>query len=291
MRVRATESFVGESRDELSFQKGDIIVVLESDKRLEPGWLRGICRDAVGIFPKVFALPLPDKIVREVNNPAFTTKQYRGLSPEELSFGEGELIFVTRELEHGWSQGYIGNETRKGIFPSSHVQIIEDKPIPPDSPQPLRSSQNMAARTPSEHKILREYAGALRSNVVGDSLGNLSPSNQPVSHNPLASQGSQGSLSYQSQVSSVPKTRSIPGLPAGWELSYLDDGTAFYIDHNTRTTSWVPPIWSQTRSITGSAPIQPHQMRPGWEQLVDSNGNLFFVDHNTRTTHWNYPLS
>ena len=31
---------------------------------------------------------------------------------------------------------------------------------------------------------------------------------------------------------------SASALPAGWEIRYTDDGRPFYVDHNTRTTSW-----------------------------------------------------
>lgn len=43
MRVVATVSFVGETSQELNFKKGDIIILLEGQEILEPGWLKGIC--------------------------------------------------------------------------------------------------------------------------------------------------------------------------------------------------------------------------------------------------------
>ena len=29
------------------------------------------------------------------------------------------------------------------------------------------------------------------------------------------------------------------GLPAGWEVGMTEDGRVYYIDHNTRRTTWV----------------------------------------------------
>jgi len=34
--------------------------------------------------------------------------------------------------------------------------------------------------------------------------------------------------------------RELP-LPPGWEEAYDFDGRVFYIDHNTRRTSWIDP--------------------------------------------------
>lgn len=51
MRLRADEGFQGETKQELSFNKGDIIITLDSEERLQPGWLKGLCN---GLFKKKF---------------------------------------------------------------------------------------------------------------------------------------------------------------------------------------------------------------------------------------------
>ena len=70
---------------------------------------------------------------------------------------------------------------------------------------------------------------------------------------------------------------SSPGwLPPGWERMQAPSGRTYYVDHNTRITTWIPPAWNV-------------QLPAGWEQRQDRRGNMYYVDHNTRTTTWTPP--
>ncbi|KAK7891205.1 hypothetical protein WMY93_023168 [Mugilogobius chulae] len=89
-------------------------------------------------------------------------------------------------------------------------------------------------------------------------------------------------LCSDSTVSSVPpdnstgSTATEPGvdlLPAGWEQRVLPHGRIYYVDHNTKTTTWERPLPS------------------GWEKRVDQRGRFYYVDHNTRTTTWQRPTA
>uniref|UniRef100_A0A665UK87 E3 ubiquitin-protein ligase n=1 Tax=Echeneis naucrates TaxID=173247 RepID=A0A665UK87_ECHNA len=62
-------------------------------------------------------------------------------------------------------------------------------------------------------------------------------------------------------------------LPAGWEQRVLPHGRVYYVDHNTKTTTWERPL------------------PPGWEKRVDQQGRFYYVDHNTRTTTWQRPTA
>ncbi|KAK7878019.1 hypothetical protein WMY93_031332 [Mugilogobius chulae] len=66
--------------------------------------------------------------------------------------------------------------------------------------------------------------------------------------------------------------RSDP-LPPGWEQRKDPHGRTYYVDHNTRTTTWE----------------RPQPLPPGWERRVDDRGRIYYVDHNTRTTTWQRP--
>lgn len=50
-------------------------------------------------------------------------------------------------------------------------------------------------------------------------------------------------------------------------------GRPYYVDHNTRTTTWEKPT----------------PLPSGWERRVDPRGRVYYVDHNTRTTTWQRP--
>ena len=71
-------------------------------------------------------------------------------------------------------------------------------------------------------------------------------------------------------------------LPAGWERRTDSNGRSYYVDHNTRTTSWEDP-----RRNLAAAPQQP--LPPGWEMRLSPEGYPYFVDHNNRKTTFTDP--
>lgn len=115
-------------------------------------------------------------------------------------------------------------------------------------------------------------------------------------------------------------------LPPGWERRYDGQGRVYFVDHNSRTTSWHRPnhlgqIPPQQRPGTGQGPpqgrvpsmtAQPHPppagatpsnagsasqsstyqdipLPLGWEERRTPEGRPYFVDHHTRTTTWTDP--
>ncbi|XP_058849665.1 NEDD4-like E3 ubiquitin-protein ligase WWP2 isoform X2 [Acipenser ruthenus] len=67
--------------------------------------------------------------------------------------------------------------------------------------------------------------------------------------------------------------QNLEALPTGWEQRVLPNGRVYYVDHNTKTTTWERPL------------------PPGWEKRVDQRGRYYYVDHNTRTTTWQRPTA
>ena len=88
-------------------------------------------------------------------------------------------------------------------------------------------------------------------------------------------------------------------LPSGWEQRTTAEGRPYFVDHNTRTTTWVDPRRQQILRIMGSngnnLSLQPQsvsQLGPlpsGWEMRLTSTARVYFVDHNTKTTTWDDP--
>jgi len=88
-------------------------------------------------------------------------------------------------------------------------------------------------------------------------------------------------------------------LPAGWEERYTPEGRAYYVDHNTRTTTWVDPRRQTVIRVMGpngqNTSLQPQTMAQlgslpsGWEMRLTSTARVYFVDHNTKTTTWDDP--
>ncbi|KAJ5131808.1 hypothetical protein N7448_005966 [Penicillium atrosanguineum] len=92
-------------------------------------------------------------------------------------------------------------------------------------------------------------------------------------------------------------------LPAGWEQRHTPEGRAYFVDHNTRTTTWVDPrrqqyirMYGQNQQQGGNnTTIQQQpvsQLGPlpsGWEMRLTNTARVYFVDHNTKTTTWDDP--
>ncbi|CAO3592000.1 unnamed protein product [Absidia cylindrospora] len=87
-------------------------------------------------------------------------------------------------------------------------------------------------------------------------------------------------------------------LPAGWEMRTASEDRPYFVDHNTRTTTWVDPRRQQYVSTIGPGSNAQVQLQPvstlgplpsGWEMRLTSTGRVYFVDHNTKTTSWDDP--
>lgn len=87
-------------------------------------------------------------------------------------------------------------------------------------------------------------------------------------------------------------------LPAGWEQRLTPEGRPYYVDHNTRATTWVDPRrqqyvrMSDPRSSTNQVAVhqqpvsQLGALPSGWEMRLTNTARVYFVDHNTKTTTW-----
>ncbi|KAM6251444.1 protein KIBRA isoform 3-T3 [Porphyrio hochstetteri] len=72
-------------------------------------------------------------------------------------------------------------------------------------------------------------------------------------------------------------------LPEGWEEARDYDGKVYYIDHGSRTTSWVDPRDRYTKPLTFADCISD-ELPLGWEEAYDPQVGVYYIDHNTKTT-------
>uniref|UniRef100_A0A4W3J793 WW and C2 domain containing 2 n=1 Tax=Callorhinchus milii TaxID=7868 RepID=A0A4W3J793_CALMI len=82
----------------------------------------------------------------------------------------------------------------------------------------------------------------------------------------------------------MPRTGSgeLP-LPDGWEEARDYDGKVFYIDHNTKQTSWIDPRDRFTKPLT-FADCVGDELPLGWEDAYDPQVGIFYIDHINKTT-------
>merc|ERR1712079_689829 len=106
-------------------------------------------------------------------------------------------------------------------------------------------------------------------------------------------------------------------LPPGWEMRRDQRGRVYYVDHNTRTTTWQRPnserlqcfaSWqgerAQVLQMKNQRFLYPDRnngtattteddslgaLPDGWEKRVEPNGRVYFVNHKNRTTQWEDP--
>ena len=127
------------------------------------------------------------------------------------------------------------------------------------------------------------------SNLAQDSNSNQSHS---VGHRPRA----QTSTSNRSTRTTVPDDGLGP-LPSGWSQQIAETGRVFFIDHNTRTTTWIDPRTNKpspspqgqnhsSKSTSHRGPIAKVSavddlgpLPPGWEERIHRDGRIFFINH------------
>ncbi|XP_035680896.1 protein KIBRA-like isoform X1 [Branchiostoma floridae] len=69
-------------------------------------------------------------------------------------------------------------------------------------------------------------------------------------------------------------------LPPGWQEARDLDGKVYFIDHNTRTTTWVDPRDRHTKPQTFADCIG-NELPFGWEEVYDPQVGVYYIDHNT----------
>ncbi|TMS08158.1 E3 ubiquitin-protein ligase NEDD4-like [Larimichthys crocea] len=70
------------------------------------------------------------------------------------------------------------------------------------------------------------------------------------------------------------------------------NGRPFFIDHNSRTTTWEDPRLKYPVHMRNKNSMEPGDLGPlppGWEERIHSDGRTFYIDHNTKNTQWEDP--
>ncbi|XP_023201340.1 NEDD4-like E3 ubiquitin-protein ligase WWP2 isoform X2 [Xiphophorus maculatus] len=136
--------------------------------------------------------------------------------------------------------------TSNGLDGSRGV-VGRQSPPPPSSPSGRSPAANSSGSSPSPGQ---------------DAVGPAVPA-EPSPNAPSSAE----------QANSNTTESTTDSLPAGWEQRVLPHGRVYYVDHNTKTTTWERPLPA------------------GWEKRVDQGGRFYYVDHNTRTTTWQRPTA
>ncbi|XP_007192473.2 membrane-associated guanylate kinase, WW and PDZ domain-containing protein 1 isoform X15 [Balaenoptera acutorostrata] len=78
-------------------------------------------------------------------------------------------------------------------------------------------------------------------------------------------------------------------LPENWEMAYTENGEVYFIDHNTKTTSWLDPrcLNKQQKPLEE---CEDDELPAGWEKIDDPVYGIYYVDHINRKTQYENPV-
>ncbi|KAF4536533.1 C2 calcium-dependent membrane targeting [Lasiodiplodia theobromae] len=210
-------------------------------------------------------------------NGASNTQRNAGYSAFEDAQGRLPAGWERRE-DHLGRTYYVDHNTRQTtwIRPASNVNEAQQRT--------QMEAQTQQERTRHQNRMLPE-----------DRTG----ANSPTLSERQPSPGSTPSASAVSMMATGATTAGTGELPSGWEMRHTPEGRAYFVDHNTRTTTWVDPRRQQyirmygQNAQNGTIQQQPvSQLGPlpsGWEMRLTNTARVYFVDHNTKTTTWDDP--
>ncbi|XP_053576982.1 membrane-associated guanylate kinase, WW and PDZ domain-containing protein 1 isoform X3 [Bombina bombina] len=91
-------------------------------------------------------------------------------------------------------------------------------------------------------------------------------------------------------------------LPENWEMAFTENGEVYFIDHNTKTTSWLDPrcLNKQQKPLEECEDDEEGvhteeldselELPAGWEKIEDPIYGVYYVDHINRKTQYENPV-
>nr|XP_056703889.1 E3 ubiquitin-protein ligase NEDD4-like isoform X5 [Euleptes europaea] len=171
-------------------------------------------------------------------------------------------------------------------------------PISRTSPPELSDELNRRLQITSDSNgeqlssmIQRDPSARLRSCSVTDavaeqSLLSLGAKDSPIRRavkDTLSNPQSPQPSPYNSPKPQHKLTQSF--LPPGWEMRIAPNGRPFFIDHNSKTTTWEDPRLKFPVHLRSKAALNPNDLGPlppGWEERIHLDGRTFYIDHRSQ---------
>ncbi|KAJ8409283.1 hypothetical protein AAFF_G00234810 [Aldrovandia affinis] len=165
-----------------------------------------------------------------------------------------------------------------GIVP---VENDDDDEVPE-----MNSSFTGDSSEPDEHPAARPYLS--RENAPSYGLNNASSSTTD------SSQQTHPHLH-------PPEEDPLGPLPDNWEMAYTENGEVYFIDHNTKTTSWIDPRCLEKpqkpleeceddEGVHTEELDNELELPTGWEKIEDPVYGVYYVDHINRKTQYENPI-
>uniref|UniRef100_A0A7N6AV95 Membrane-associated guanylate kinase, WW and PDZ domain-containing protein 3 n=1 Tax=Anabas testudineus TaxID=64144 RepID=A0A7N6AV95_ANATE len=77
-------------------------------------------------------------------------------------------------------------------------------------------------------------------------------------------------------------------LPKNWEMAYTETGMVYFIDHNSKTTTWLDPRLA--KKAKPPEKCEEGELPYGWEKIEDPQYGTYYVDHINQKTQFENPV-
>ncbi|XP_037682261.1 membrane-associated guanylate kinase, WW and PDZ domain-containing protein 3 isoform X2 [Choloepus didactylus] len=84
------------------------------------------------------------------------------------------------------------------------------------------------------------------------------------------------------------RDENLEPLPQNWEMAYTDTGMIYFIDHNTKTTTWLDP--RLCKKAKAPEDCEDGELPYGWEKIEDPQYGTYYVDHLNQKTQFENPV-
>uniref|UniRef100_A0A8C4HNL3 Membrane-associated guanylate kinase, WW and PDZ domain-containing protein 1 n=1 Tax=Dicentrarchus labrax TaxID=13489 RepID=A0A8C4HNL3_DICLA len=185
------------------------------------------------------------------------------------------LLNVTDQLLPGARPTSEGKRKRNKSVSNMEKASIE----PPEEEEEERPivNGNGVAVTPesSEHE-----------DKSTDASGDIAPQSNPAEA--PAEPPKDDGLSPKITVPKPEENDELGPLPDNWEMAYTEKGEVYFIDHNTKTTSWLDPRLA--KKAKPPEECKEDELPYGWEKIDDPIYGSYYVDHINRRTQFENPV-
>ncbi|XP_049593626.1 E3 ubiquitin-protein ligase NEDD4-like isoform X3 [Syngnathus scovelli] len=255
-------------------------------------------------------VPGPSSVLTQLSNRLRSSSMTDGVSdqaqpPPLASPTATGFNLTTPGLPPGWEERkdakgrtyYVNHNNRTTTWTRPIVQLTEDGPSASSSgassaltpaPSPSSNASNNHLHEPQVRRPRSLSSPTVTLSTPLEGANNIQARRavKDTFSNPQSPQPSP----YSSPKSQHKAQQSF--LPPGWEMRIAPNGRPFFIDHNSRTTTWEDPRLKYPVHMRNKNSMEPGELGPlppGWEERIHTDGRTFYIDHNTKNTQWEDP--
>uniref|UniRef100_A0A4W5M4D1 E3 ubiquitin-protein ligase n=1 Tax=Hucho hucho TaxID=62062 RepID=A0A4W5M4D1_9TELE len=215
-----------------------------------------------------------------VNSDAASSPTHQTASPKptpNLDPTDSDVANGTVKGESSAAAPAPSTSTDETLLPADGPEDCSDAtsdPAPATNPASTSTPGPFPPQPTTEAPSTEHDSAAAPPFSSSSASGQAAPASSTPSSTAEAAGGSSGAEADEVKPrQQAPNAGTSDPLPPGWEQRKDPHGRTYYVDHNTKTTTWE----------------RPQPLPPGWERRVDDRGRIYYVDHNTRTTTWQRP--